>query len=338
MQNARERGIGGSGLELQNQLMQEQAAADQASRAGTDIAAQAQARALASLQAAGQLGGQMQAQQYGEQANKATSQNAIDKFNAETQGNTNLYNVGTSNQAQAANLAAKQAVMNANTETGNTQEMYNAQQNQTRFQDEMAKASGKAGTLNQWASDASAQAAKEAGADMVLTGGLLNAGASLGATALGGPVAGAAVGAGSIVSTPQFGTVKNASNKDIFGYNCGGTVKSMKEGGKVPGQPEVPGDSPKNDTVPAMLSPGEVVIPRSKVNDEEEFDKFMKEVRMQNMAKGGMVKSPMPTIAPPQEVPSPMPVAPAPQEQSPDMIGTVLKSLQQRVTNLEGGR
>lgn len=36
-----------------------------------------------------------------------------------------------------------------------------------------------------------------------------------------------------------------------------------KDGGNVPGSAEVKGDSPKNDTVPAVLSPGEIVIPRS---------------------------------------------------------------------------
>lgn len=37
---------------------------------------------------------------------------------------------------------------------------------------------------------------------------------------------------------------------------------NMKSGGTVPGQAKVAGDSYANDTVPAMLSPGEVVIPR----------------------------------------------------------------------------
>ncbi len=37
----------------------------------------------------------------------------------------------------------------------------------------------------------------------------------------------------------------------------------MRSGGMVGGQANVYGDSPKNDTVPAMLSPGEIVIPRS---------------------------------------------------------------------------
>jgi hypothetical protein len=43
--------------------------------------------------------------------------------------------------------------------------------------------------------------------------------------------------------------------------------EKMYDGGVVPGKAKVPGDHPANDTVPAMLSPGEVVIPRSMVED-----------------------------------------------------------------------
>ncbi len=44
----------------------------------------------------------------------------------------------------------------------------------------------------------------------------------------------------------------------------------MKSGGPVPGQAQVPGDSPKNDTVHARLSPGEFVVPRSVVQNHPE--------------------------------------------------------------------
>lgn len=40
-------------------------------------------------------------------------------------------------------------------------------------------------------------------------------------------------------------------------------LMSMKSGGQVPGKPKVAGDNPKNDTVPAVLSPKEIVIPNS---------------------------------------------------------------------------
>ncbi len=50
-------------------------------------------------------------------------------------------------------------------------------------------------------------------------------------------------------------------------YAQGGEVHDhsicMKLGGTVPGTPKVAGDSTKNDTIPAKLSPHEIVLPRS---------------------------------------------------------------------------
>lgn len=51
------------------------------------------------------------------------------------------------------------------------------------------------------------------------------------------------------------------------GFSFGG--ESYKDGGTVPGKAQVAGDSPKNDTVPAKLSPGEIVIPRHIVMGED---------------------------------------------------------------------
>lgn len=52
----------------------------------------------------------------------------------------------------------------------------------------------------------------------------------------------------------------------------GGGVE-MLQGGHVPGRAQVSGDSPKNDTVPAILSPGEIVIPRSIAQSDDAADK-----------------------------------------------------------------
>jgi hypothetical protein len=49
----------------------------------------------------------------------------------------------------------------------------------------------------------------------------------------------------------------------VAGGVIGGIAGGMYDGGSVPGQAQVPGDHPVNDTVPTMLSPGEVVVPRS---------------------------------------------------------------------------
>ena len=43
----------------------------------------------------------------------------------------------------------------------------------------------------------------------------------------------------------------------------GAIIGGLDEGGEIDGRPIVPGDSPVNDKVPAMLSPGEIVLPRS---------------------------------------------------------------------------
>lgn len=60
----------------------------------------------------------------------------------------------------------------------------------------------------------------------------------------------------------QNGFMKAANDNPISKAINWMQSKPMKEGGGVPGQAKVNGDSLKNDTVPAMLSPGEVVIPR----------------------------------------------------------------------------
>jgi hypothetical protein len=46
-------------------------------------------------------------------------------------------------------------------------------------------------------------------------------------------------------------------------------------GGKIEGKAKVPGDHEANDTVPAMLSPGEIVIPRSKASDPAKAKEFV---------------------------------------------------------------
>ncbi len=54
----------------------------------------------------------------------------------------------------------------------------------------------------------------------------------------------------------------------MAGGALGGAVGGMfYDGGKVPGQAKVPGDHPANDTHHALLSPGEVVLPRSVAED-----------------------------------------------------------------------
>lgn len=83
-------------------------------------------------------------------------------------------------------------------------------------------------------------------------------------------------------------------------------TQNMTSGGKVPGQARVAGDSYANDTVPAILSPKEIVLPRSITmgqNAPEAAKQFViNELRKQKghdaggYAEGGEVKKDEPTI------------------------------------------
>lgn len=305
MANARARGTGNSNLNTVNSLIQQQGAADRASRAGTDVAAQAQSRALQALIASGNVAKGMEDSQFASEAAKATSQNEIDKFNAANKNDMSKFNVTNDLNAQSANTANAQHVSDTNTATKNAETVHNADQNQTVFNDEMGKASGKAGVLNGWAGDATAAKARETGADMALTGGAINAGAGAIGYGMAGPAGAATTGAetapmgykpkvapnqyavlgyadGGEVKDPASSSIEDEYDKFMQSFSCGGTVK-MADGGsvtikpgmtkkpvQVPGVAPVQGDSPANDIVDAKVSPGEYIVPRTDVAEIEQ--------------------------------------------------------------------
>lgn len=59
----------------------------------------------------------------------------------------------------------------------------------------------------------------------------------------------------------------------------------MAYGEKVPGKAEVKGDSLKNDKVPVMLSPGEIVVPRTSAKNPDKAAQFAKAVAMKSKRK-----------------------------------------------------
>lgn len=58
-------------------------------------------------------------------------------------------------------------------------------------------------------------------------------------------------------------------------------------GMKVPGQAKFGGDNYANDTVPAMLSPGEIVVDREHSSDPMKAAQFAYAVAMRNQKRGG---------------------------------------------------
>lgn len=114
LQEAQRRGVGGSGMEMANRMLAQQAAATRGARAGVDVAAEAQRRALEAIQQSGALAGTMRNQEFSEQARKAEATDAINRFNTDLTNRTQQANIQTRNAAQAANLAEAQRISEFN--------------------------------------------------------------------------------------------------------------------------------------------------------------------------------------------------------------------------------
>lgn len=142
--NMAQRGLGGSGLALAAQMGNAQNANQIDASNSLNAAASSRQRALDSIMGAGQLGGQINAQQYGEQANLAKAQDAINTFNTQNAQNVSNTNVGLNNSANMYNLQNKQNISNANTDMSNKEQLYNKNLYQQDFQNRMGLASGRA--------------------------------------------------------------------------------------------------------------------------------------------------------------------------------------------------
>jgi hypothetical protein len=92
LQNAQMRGIGGSGIELANQLAGASMSADRLSNQAFDVNAEASRRALQAAQQSGQFGGQMRSQNADEQFQKFGAMDRVSQFNTGLRQDTNLRN------------------------------------------------------------------------------------------------------------------------------------------------------------------------------------------------------------------------------------------------------
>lgn len=81
--------------------------------------------------------------------------------------------------------------------------------------------------------------------------------------------------AGAVLSGISQGAAAGASGGKSGGGTATPAPTAAAHGGVIQGKAPVPGDSPKNDIVDAKLSPGEIVVPRSKANDPEKAKAFI---------------------------------------------------------------
>lgn len=168
LDNARARGVGGSGLEMLGQLTADQNAATNAASQGRGVAQMAQQRALQALQATGQLGHAVRGQDYGIASDDARAKDQIANWNASNSQGVQERNTSNTNQANYAN---------------------NISVPQQQFQDDLGLGQYQSGAYNARAGQQIASGNQTLG----LVGGLLNTAGTIAGAAAGG-LPGAAIG------------------------------------------------------------------------------------------------------------------------------------------------
>lgn len=220
---------------LQNQSAGQNS--EQAYQDALQAQGQAAGQGITALQNEGALAGQEYGLQAGQANTIASAQNALNQFNAQN-----------TQQASLANQANQQASNTYNTQNAQQLEEQNVQgQQEAQYQNEVV-------APQQAYQDALQKAQAAASADE---------GLAQQATGVGQQVA----GTGSAV----LGTVGNIISSEAAPVKAadGGEIEPLlpatnfKNGGRVGGMASVSGDDPRNDTRRALLSPGEVVLPRT---------------------------------------------------------------------------
>ena len=208
---------------------------------------QAAGQGITALQNEGALAGQMYAQQAGQENAVAAAQNALNQFNAANTQQAGLANQANTQAANTYNTTTKQNLANQNT-SGAIQRQI---QNEVEAPQEAAQLALQ--RANALMGIGEAQAGQQTGVGQQAAGlfsGFLGAGADLGSSAMnqaytpGGIPTGKAAG-GEIDPRPRM------------------PAANFIRGGQVDGVAKVAGDDERNDTVPAKLSPGEFVVPRT---------------------------------------------------------------------------
>ena len=207
------------------------------------LTAQGQAanQGITALQNAGALGSEMYGQEAGQANTVAAATNALNTFNAANTQQANLANQTNEQAANTYNTTNAQNISNENITGQHTVQ----EQNQVEAPQEAAQLALQKGAEE--AGIGEAQAGQQTGVGQQaagLFGGLLGAGATLGSGAMLSNAIAAAEG-GEIPPKPNI------------------PATAFLKGGQVPGQARVAGDNHINDTVPARLSPGEFVVPRT---------------------------------------------------------------------------
>lgn len=271
-QNMASRGLAGGGSELAQELAAAESA-QQSESAGADrLAAQASQAALQAAVNSGQLGGQIRGQDFDVNKAKAAASDQFKLFDTQNSVARQARNVGSLNEGSKYNLGEDQRISDINTNQGNTELLRENQAKRDFWNDQAKLAAMKSNAKLGQASQIQGQA--DAAAKMYQgIGSGVGAGAGAYLNYAGKNPTPAAVkampqNASAVPSyAPNEPTYSDSEDLDTSKqYKYGDRVSAYSTGGMVPGEANTPGDSKENDKVLGLLSPGEIVIPRTVVD------------------------------------------------------------------------
>lgn len=283
LQEAQMRGQVGGGQQVAQQLMSSQAGAQQASKdAMQQAAAAAQARQNA-LSQFGTMAGQVRASDVGTQ--QFNVQNELERKRFLDQNSLSRLQTNTDvvNRANLFNLEAQQRANDMNVQAANQELARQKQAQYQKFQAELAKQSAIANVYGSQAGLAQRQAEADAAGTMEMLSGLGElAGAGKDAGWWGGSSpTGAKTSAKTSAKTASTGassTFNKKNTKKLPASSFSSDWLAAAHGGRVPGNAVTDEDSHDNDIVPTMLSPDEIVVPRSKAKDPKKAKSFIDEI------------------------------------------------------------
>lgn len=266
-QEAQMRGQPSSGQEIAQKLLSVQGGAQQASK---DAMQQAAAAEQARRDALNQfLSGSERLRAADLGASQFNFTNELERKRFLDQNSLSRLQANTDivNRANLLNLQRQQQVSDMNIQSANQELARQKQAQYQKFQAELAKRSAIANVYGSQAGLAQRQSEADAAGTMDLLSGL-------GKFATAGKDAGW-WGTPKTVKNMTFSEAEDAYDKQRKQRAQG---IGLAYGGRIPGEASVDGDSHKNDIVPAMLSPDEIVVPRSKAKDPKKAKSFIDEV------------------------------------------------------------
>jgi hypothetical protein len=288
MQEAQMRGQADGGQQLAQQLVSSQTGSQQASRdAMRQAAAAAQARQGALAQF-GSMAGQVRSADVGTQQFNVQNELARQRFLDQNSLSRQQANIAMSNQARMANLQRQQQVSDINVQAANQELARQKVAQYQKFMGQLAKQSAIGNVYGAQAGLAQKQAAAEAGGIGSMLSGfgqLAGAGKDLGWW--GGKDSGGTtdlkigLGSGAKKAWKDMSDNWDPNAYEVLpakNINYNPNVMYSAHGGRIPGEASVNGDSYKNDIIPAMLSPDEIVVPRTKAKDPKKAKSFIDEI------------------------------------------------------------